>query len=138
MKRMLVFKRGLYMRKASVVLVTVALVVGTAGCPAPLPYGDFYLGIASTVGGVVTEPGEGYFYYYSNTTVELIAGADEHCHFVNWTGDVDTIDDVNDASTNITMNDSYSITANFELEPGCHSLTIFNNYGGSAIEPGEG
>jgi len=126
------------MRKVSVVLVMVALVVGTAGCPNMCPGGDFYLCIASTLGGVVTEPGESCFCYYANTTVELIAEADEHCHFVNWTGDVDTIDDVNDASTNITMNDNYSITANFEMDPGCHSLTIFNNYGGSVIEPGEG
>jgi len=138
MKRMLVLKRGPYMRKVTVVLVMVALFVGTAGRCNMCPGGDFYLCIASTLGGVVTEPGESCFCYYANTTVELIAEADAHCHFVNWTGDVDTIDDVNDASTNITMNDNYSITANFELDPGCHSLTIFNNYGGSVIEPGEG
>ena len=128
------------MARVCILLVTVALVVGTAACPNTLPYGyDFYLCISSTLGGVVTEPGEGWFYYYANTTtVELIAEADEHCHFVNWTGDVDTIDDVNDASTNITTYDSYSITANFELDPGCHSLTILNNYGGSVSEPGEG
>jgi len=138
MKRMLVLKRGPYMRKVTVVLVMVALFVGTAGRCNMCPGGDFYLCIASTLGGVVTEPGESCFCYYANTTVELIAEADAHCHFVNWTGDVDTIDDVNDASTNITTNDSYDITANFELDPGCHSLTIFNNYGGSVIEPGEG
>ena len=126
------------MRKVGVVLVMVALLVGTTGCPPRLPCGaDFYLCIASTLGGVVTEPGDGWFYYYADTTVELIAEADEHHHFVNWTGDVDSIDDVNDASTSIIMNDSYSITANFELDPGYRSLTIFNNYGGSAIEPGE-
>ena len=136
---MLVSKRGPYMRKVGVVLVAVALVVGTAGCPPRLPCGaDFYLRIASTLGEVVTQPGEGWFYHYADTTVELIAEAYEHCHFVNWTGDVDTIEDVNDASTNITMNDDYSITANFELDPGCHSLTIPDNYGGSVIEPGEG
>jgi alpha-tubulin suppressor-like RCC1 family protein len=139
LKRMLVLKRGPYMRKVTVVLVMVALFVGTAGrCNNMCPDGDFYLCISSTLGGVVTKPGESCPCYYANTTVELIAEADEHHHFVNWTGDVDTIDDVNDASTNITMNDSYSITANFELDPGCHSLTIFNNYGGSVVEPGEG
>ena len=34
--------------------------------------------------------------------------------FVNWTGDVDTIDNVNAAQTAITMNNEYSVTANFE------------------------
>jgi hypothetical protein len=135
---MLVSERDLCVRKVSVVLAMAALVIGTTGCPHSLPPGDFYLSVASTLGGVVTKPGEKWYTYYVNTTVELIAVADEHCHFVNWTGDVDTIDDVNAASTSIIMNDSYSITANFELDPGCHSLTIFNNYGGSAIEPGEG
>jgi hypothetical protein len=140
MKRMLVLKSGPYMRKVTVVLVMIALFVGTAGRCNTCPDGDFYLCIASTLGGVVTEPGEGEcFGYYANTTrVELIAQADEHCHFVNWTGDVATIDDVNDASTNITLYGWHSITANFALDPGCHSLTILNNYGGSVIEPGEG
>ena len=34
--------------------------------------------------------------------------------FVSWTGDVDTIDDADAAQTAITMNDEYSIAANFE------------------------
>jgi uncharacterized repeat protein (TIGR02543 family) len=33
--------------------------------------------------------------------------------FVNWTGDVDTVADVNSTSAVISMNDDYSITANF-------------------------
>lgn len=35
--------------------------------------------------------------------------------FVNWTGDVATIANVNAASTAIIINGSYSITANFAL-----------------------
>ena len=129
-----------HVTRVSLFLVMAALIAGMVGCNGSGGGGDDYydLTIASTVGGVVTEPGEKCFCYNASMTVELIAEADEHCHFVNWTGDVDTIDDINDALTNITMNDSYSITANFELDPGCHSLTIFNNYGGSVIEPGEG
>jgi len=42
-----------------------------------------------------------------------VAEADACYEFVNWTGDVDTVADANAASTNITMNDNYSITANF-------------------------
>jgi len=46
--------------------------------------------------------------------VNLVAEAEEGYQFGNWTGDVGTIADVNAAATNITMNDDYSITANFE------------------------
>jgi uncharacterized repeat protein (TIGR02543 family) len=58
--------------------------------------------------------------------------------FVGWTGNITTIADVNAALTNITMNGSYSITANFALEPGWYSLTISSTPGGSVAEPGEG
>ncbi len=78
-----------------------------------LDQGWYYLTIDSTYGGSVTEPGEGYFAYAANTTIDLVAEPDEHCRFVNWTGNVDTIADVDAAATNITMFDSYSITANF-------------------------
>jgi hypothetical protein len=100
---------------------------------------DYYwLTIASTVGGSVVEPGEGDFDYAVNTTVDLVAEADEHYHFVNWTGDVTTIGNVTATAANITMYDSYSIIANFELDEGWYSLTIFSNYGGAITEPGEG
>jgi hypothetical protein len=93
---------------------------------------------SSTPGGSVTTPGEGIFVYAANTTVDLVAEAGEHYHFGNWTGDVSTIADVYDASTTITMYDSYTITANFELDPGWYSLTVSSTEGGSVIEPGEG
>jgi LPXTG-motif cell wall-anchored protein len=44
----------------------------------------------------------------------LTAKLENGYRFVSWTGDVDTIDNVNAAQTAITMNDEYSITANFE------------------------
>ncbi|MFW6118325.1 MAG: InlB B-repeat-containing protein [Chloroflexota bacterium] len=96
------------------------------------------LTISSTQGGLITSPGEGTNIYEANTEVELVAEAAEHYRFVEWTGDVSTVGDVYAASTNITMNDSYSITANFELEEGWHSLTISSTEGGSVIDPGEG
>ena len=46
--------------------------------------------------------------------MNLVATPDPGYRFVNWTGDVDTIANVNAAQTSIIMNDSYSITANFE------------------------
>jgi len=55
-----------------------------------------------------------------------VAEAEEGYRFVNWTGDVDTIADDDDATTTITMNGDYFITANFEEEPsdgGCFIAT---------------
>jgi hypothetical protein len=71
----------------------------------------------STAGGSVTTPGEVTFPYDCGTVVDLVAGAEEGYRFVNWTGDVGTIADVNAASTTITINGDYSITANFEEKP---------------------
>jgi hypothetical protein len=93
---------------------------------------------SSTEGGSVTEPGEGTHVYGANTLVNLAAQADEHYHFVGWTGDVAAIGNPQAASTNITMNDSYSITANFELDAGWYSLTISSTSGGSVTKPGQG
>jgi len=78
---------------------------------------QFDLTISSTAGGTVTAPGEGTFTYDQGTGVNLVAEAEEGYRFVNWTGDVDAIARVNAASTNITMNNDYAITANFEGKP---------------------
>jgi uncharacterized repeat protein (TIGR02543 family) len=97
------------------------------------------LTISSTPGGNVTEPGMGTTYVYGNSTVvNLTAVNYTGYQFVGWTGNITTIADVNAASTNITMNDSYSITASFALKPGWYSLTISSTPGGSVAEPGEG
>ncbi len=72
------------------------------------------LTIGSTAGGSVTTPGEGVFTYDDGTVVNLVAQAAENYNFVNWTGDTGTIGNVNAASTTITMQGDYSITANFE------------------------
>jgi len=104
------------------------------------PLGNQYsLTISSTQGGEVTNPGEGMFIRDAEMVVPLVAeaDADNHYHFVEWTGDVGTIDDANDPNTTIAMNDSYSITANFELDDGWYSLTIFRTEGGSVTQPGE-
>jgi len=71
------------------------------------------LTISSTAGGSVTTPGEGTFIHAASMVVDLIAQPEEGYRFVNWTGDVGTITDVNAAATNITMDDNYSITADF-------------------------
>jgi hypothetical protein len=102
------------------------------------PEGQYSLIISSTPGGSVTTPGEGMFIYDAETAIELVAEADEHYRFVEWTGDVGTIGDVYSASTNITMKDAYSVTANFELKENWYSLTISSTDGGSVTIPGEG
>jgi len=82
---------------------------------AVIPPAQYDLIISSTVGGEVTAPGEGIFNYDEGTEVDLVAVAEEGYQFVDWTGDVSTIADVNAASTTITMNGDYTITASFAI-----------------------
>jgi len=93
--------------------------------------------ISSTEGGSVTIPGEGTFAYNEGTVIDLAVEADEGYQFINWTGDVDTIDDVDGPATTMTVNDDYSITANFE-EKIEYELTISSTGGGVVTTPGEG
>ena len=92
--------------------IMLALSVGLIGC-AGEEMAKYNLAISSTEGGSVTTPGEGTHTYEAGMVVDLVAEPDEAYHFVNWTGDVSTVANVNSASTTITMNDDYSITANF-------------------------
>jgi alpha-tubulin suppressor-like RCC1 family protein len=103
-----------------------------------LPPSQCVLTISSTSGGSVTTPGEGTFTYDQGTATDLMAGAEENYEFVEWAGDINTIADVYAAQTTITMDDYYSITANFELEEGLCSLTISSTGGGLVTTPGEG
>jgi hypothetical protein len=92
----------------------------------------------STAGGSVTTPGEGTFPYDCGTVVDLVAEAEEGYRFVNWPSDIATIADVEDATTTITMNDNYSVTANFEQLTPQFDLTISSTAGGTVTAPGEG
>jgi len=100
--------------------------------------GEYDLTISSTAGGSVTAPGEGTFTHDQGTGVNLVAEVEEGYHFINWTGDIAAIANVDAASTTITMNDNYSITANFEQIPPQFDLTISGTAGGSVTIPGEG
>jgi len=111
MKIILSSKRHHYVKRVSIFLITVALIIGMVSCE-PVQY---TLSISSTLGGTVTVPGEGAFTYDAGTVVDLVATPDPGYLFVNWTGDISTIADVYDAETIITMNGDYSITANFVL-----------------------
>jgi hypothetical protein len=97
--------------------------------------------ISSTEGGSVTTPGEGLFPYSERRVVRLEATPDAGYKFVNWIGDVDTVEDVNAATTKITMNGDYSINATFatgQTATAEHTLTISSTMGGSVTTPGEG
>jgi len=99
---------------------------------------QYDLTISSTGGGSVDIPGEGTFTYDAGRVLDLVAAADSGYRFVRWTGDVTTIANVNGATTTITMNDDYSIVANFvEIPPGQVSLTVSSTDGGSVTTPGE-
>jgi hypothetical protein len=103
----------------------------------PVPPDEYSLTISSSSGGSVSTPGQGTFTYDAATIVNLVATPASGYQFVNWTGNVGTIVDVNSASTTITMNGNYSITANFEEIPE-YELTISSTAGGSVTNPGEG
>jgi len=83
-----------------------------------LPPVQYSLNIIGPAHGSVTTPGEGRFFIYEEgTVVNLVAKPDSGYEFVRWTGDVDTIANVNAASTTITMNDDYYICAYFREIP---------------------
>jgi hypothetical protein len=121
-------KLSCYVARVCIFLVTVALIVGMVGCGG----GESYtLTITSTAGGSTT-PSEGTHTYEAGTVVNLTATPATGYRFVNWTGNVSTVGNVNAASTTITMNGDYSITANFEKIPvTSYTLTIAVNGSGS-------
>jgi len=104
-----------------------------------IPSVQHNLSINSTENGSVTTPGEGTFNYTTGTVVDLVATPDAGYWFVEWTGDVGTIADVNAPATTITMNGDYSITANLEEIPSVqYNLSINSTENGSVTTPGEG
>jgi len=84
----------------------------------------------STAGGYVDVPGEeGPYPYDCGTDVPITALAVGCYNFTGWTGDVANVDNVSAASTFITMDDDYSITANFELASELEDVEIPFNIG---------
>ena len=117
MKIVAIWSRYYHVTRIILLLMAVTLVIGTAACDRSDTY---QLSISSTSGGSVTSPGEGDFTYDAGAVVELVATPDNGYEFQRWTGDTQDITDANSASTNITMNRDYSVTAEFkeEGEPG--------------------
>ena len=97
---------------------------------------EYTLTIDSTEGGEVSVPGEGEFPYEAGTAVDLVAVADDHYQFVEWSGDIEEIDDPASAETTISTEGDYAIAASFA--PLDYTLTIDSTEGGSVTVPGEG
>jgi alpha-tubulin suppressor-like RCC1 family protein len=76
---------------------------------------EYTLTVSSTSGGSVDKPGDGMFSYNAGVTVRLIAKPEAGYRLVRWTGDIETIANVNAATTIIAMHGDYAITANFPL-----------------------
>jgi len=104
-----------HVARVGIFLIAVALIIGTIGCE---PVVRYNLTVSSTEGGKVISPGEGTFSCYGRRGVNLIAASDIGYHFIDWSGDVSTIADVNSTATTITMCGNYSIMANFEKSGG--------------------
>jgi len=103
------------MERFSIFLITAAMIVGMVDCtPGPTQHN---LTISITEGGELVTPSEATSTYNEGTVVPLVAFPHTGYRFVNWTGDVDTIANVNAATTTITMNGDYEVTANFEEIP---------------------
>ena len=102
------------MKRASIFLLIVVLVVGMTGCE-PGFTAQYTIKIRSGTGGTVTTPGEGLFRYAAGTVVNLVAEPDRGYSFVGWTTNANTIADVYDATTTITLNKNYYfVIANFD------------------------
>lgn len=130
--------------RVSIVLITLALLTVTALVAGAGPSDQthaltsYVLTIGSGTGGDVTAPGVGNFTYYEGTFVHLVATPHDGYHFVGWAGNVSTISSVKKGATSITINGSYSIMANFEVDPPArYMLAILSAPGGSVIIPGD-
>ena len=135
MKTILNWSRHHHITRASIFLIVAALIAGMVGCNGGGGVIEYNLTIASTTGGDVTAPGEGVFTYDEVTVVTLVAEAEEGYRFVEWSGDVGTTGNIKTATTIITTNGNYSITANFMA---VYNLTISGTEEGSVTTPGEG
>ncbi len=126
---------------ASISLVVVlALGAGAIGCTGEyMPQiAEHSLTVSTSEGGEVTAPGVGTFAYHADEVVSLIAVAGSGYRFANWAGDVSTIADPSAAVTTITMNEDYTIRANFYEVPATYyfeegGLTFPNSNVGAGI-----
>ena len=82
------------------------------------------LNVSSSAGGTVTTPTPPGANYVAGTVASIVAVPNQCYQFVNWTGDTGTIANVNTNSTTITMNNNYTIHANFIPSASNYSLSL--------------
>jgi Divergent InlB B-repeat domain/The GLUG motif len=107
------------MTRIGILLIAAVLIATTVGC-VPVQY---TLSVGSSEGGRVVTPGEGTFTYNPGRTVSLVAEAEEGYCFARWygylpgyiggSGNLETIEDLYAATTTVTMNGDYDVTAYF-------------------------
>ncbi len=105
------------MRRVGILLMVVALAVASQSCVLEVPgfTPQYSVRISSTIGGAVTDPGEGLFRYPVGTVVNLVAEPERGYRFVRWVSNSGSIADVNDPTTTITMTTNYCfVIANFD------------------------
>jgi len=95
----------------------------------------YVLNVSSGTGGSVTTPSEAISSYCPGIVVPLVATASSGYNFVNWTGG--PVGNTSAASTTITMNGNYTITANFVFA-GTYWLMVNTTAGGTVTQPGVG
>jgi TRAP-type C4-dicarboxylate transport system substrate-binding protein len=104
-----------------VLAAVLALSVALVGCGS---VAEYTLTTSSSDGGSVL-PAAGKHTYSAGQVIDLVATpASDAYEFVNWTGDVDAVANVNSATTKITMNGDYSIKANFQSLPWDSTITL--------------
>ncbi len=75
------------------------------------------LAVSSSLGGSVIDPGEGLFQYSEGAVVQIEAESEANCCFVSWTGtavDEGKVADPNSATTTATVDEDYTLQANFD------------------------
>ena len=95
----------------------------------------YVLNVSSGTGGSVTTPSVATSSYCQGIVVPLVATASSGYNFVNWTGG--PVANASAASTTITMNGNYTITANFVFV-GTYWLMVNTTAGGTVTQPGVG
>jgi hypothetical protein len=100
-----------YALRLGIFLLIAALIAGIGGCTGGSH--QHQLTITSTVGGNVTEPGEGTFIYDQGAVVNLVAEAEAGYGFVRWVSGNRISADIGAAKTTVIMSGNYSIAARF-------------------------
>jgi Divergent InlB B-repeat domain len=103
-------------KRVIIFLILGALIAGVVGCSpggSAGIFGGYGISISSSIGGTVTTPGEGLFRYAQGTVVTLVAEPDRGYRFVSWVTNAGTITNIYAATTTITVNNYYFVTAMF-------------------------